>query len=301
MRYHSHNSADQSNLTDVRAIAKKALLQLLQPLAGFVLDSGLSAGELHSIFKEAAVRSAASKQLETSDRVNISGIAATTGISRAEISRILKITTNTEAKKNDEGQQQSTNRILAAWHADPKFTGTDGKPADLKLYGRSVSFDSLAKKYGRGIPTRAVLDELVRVGAVELLSNQKIRAVTAMAIDRGMSPRAIEAFGNRAAELLSTMLLNMRQPGAPKFIASISEPSVLISSLPLLKKELSSKGADFLAEIRESWIRTPDAKPLRSRKSKSTQVSVTIFYHESTLENNKIGSLNKRRNFRREA
>src|SRR5580698_9197533 len=76
------------NRNDVRVIARKALLQLLEPLVGFVLDSGLSTHEWHSILRESAVRTVAAKQMEVARRVNISGIAASTGIPRAEISRI---------------------------------------------------------------------------------------------------------------------------------------------------------------------------------------------------------------------
>ena len=295
----SQDSETAEKNADVRAVARRALLQLLEPLAGFVLDSGLSTNELHTIFREAAVRSAAAKQLEVSDRVNISGIAATTGIPRADISRILKC--RAKAPKISNGQQQSTNRILAAWHQDPKFTGSNGQPAELVLYGRGATFEALAKKYGRGIPTRAVLDELIRTGAIELLATQKIRAKTSIAVERGISARVIKVFGERATELLSTMLLNMRRPEAPKFIANVSETSIQSSSLPLFRKELSIKSADFLAEVQESLARKPGRRVSSGGDRDLARVSVTIFYHESFGKKNaKQYPAKKRRNFRRE-
>jgi hypothetical protein len=299
LRNDSSHGSDKSKSVDVRLVARKALLQLLEPLAGFVLDSGLSTNELHAIFREAAVKSAAAKQLELSDRVNISGIAATTGIPRADISRILKISAKATDKISD-SQQQSTNRILAAWHGDPKFTGPNGQPADLKMYGRGATFEALAKKYGRGIPTRAVLDELIRAGAVDLLPGQRIRAKASVAVERGMSARVIKAFGDRATELLSTMLLNMRKPEAAKFIANVSESSIMSSSLPLLRKELSSKGADFLADVQDSLNRNPGLRVPKRKEKDLTRISVTIFYHESYGKNIKQRIANKRRNFRRE-
>ncbi len=283
---------------DARVVARKALLQLLQPLAGFVSDAGLSAGELYALFREAAVRSAAAKQLEASDRVNISRIAATTGISRAEISQILKVAET--AKKTGDGQQQSTNRILAAWHEDPKFTGPNGQPVDLKLYGRGATFEALANKYGRGIPTRALLDELVETGAIELLAMQKVRAKAAVAVERGMSARMVKLFGDRATELLSTMLLNMRQPEAPKFVASVTGAPIVADSLPLFRKELSTKGADFLADLQEGLSRKPGSRVSKGREPDSARVSVTVFCHESVdARSKKQGTVNKRRNFRR--
>jgi hypothetical protein len=300
VQHNDKGDPDKSKSIDVRNVAKRALLQLLEPLAGFVLDSGLSAAEFHTILREATVRSAAAKQLQVADRVNISGIAATTGISRADVSRILKMNKESRGSRDD-NQRQSTNRILSAWHEDPKFTDLDGRPADLTMYGRGASFEALARKYGLGIPTRAVLDELVRAGAIELLSDQRIRAKTSMAIERGMSARVIKAFGDRAFELLSTMLLNMRQSEEPKFVASVSEATVSLSALPLFRKELSIKGADFLAELQESLNRKPGNRGPKSVERGSASISVTVFYHESVgKKGSKRPTSSRRRNFRRE-
>ncbi|HEY1313049.1 MAG TPA: DUF6502 family protein, partial [Steroidobacteraceae bacterium] len=170
------------NYKDVRTVARKALAQLLEPLVGFVLDSGLSTQELRWILREAAVRSVAAKQLSAMRRLNISGIAASTGIPRADISRILRSSAR-PSPSNTDRQQQSTNRILAVWHEDPRFTTIEGKPADLKIYGRGATFDALVRGHGRGIPTRAMLDELTRVGAAEVLASRLVRARTSVAID----------------------------------------------------------------------------------------------------------------------
>lgn len=285
---------------DVRAIARKALLQLLEPLAGFVLDSGLSTLELQSIFREAAVRSVAAKQREFGRRVNISGIAASTGIPRAEISRILQSADKPPVYSGDL-RQKSTNRILAAWHQDPKFTNPNSQPADLKIYGRGVTFESLVKNHGRGIPTRAMLDELARAGAVEVLSSQKVRAKTSVAVDRGVSPRAIKAFGDRATELLSTMLLNMRHPDRAQFIASVTGGAISANTLPLLRKEVSSKGAEFLADIQDGLLRGLNGACIKRRGVAAHRISVTIFLHEeSQKRENKKHSTAARRNFRRD-
>ena len=287
------------NREDVRLIARKALMQLMEPLAGFVLDSGLSVREMRSIFREAAVRSAFARQLEVARRVNISGIAASTGISRAEISKILKLAANTPRLEGNR-QQQSTNRILSAWHHDPKYTTPNGQPADLKIYGRGSTFESLVRNYGRSIPTRALLDELARTGAVEILRSQKIRAKTYVALERGVSPRMIKSFGDRAAELLSTMLKNMRYQDQSQFIASITGTTVSKNSLPLFRKEISSRGSDFLAEIQEGLFRAPERGRKKIDDETSCEVSVTIFYHEVSRKTIfKKHDIAIRQNFRR--
>ena len=278
----------------VRVVAKKAIQQVFEALGGFVIDVGLSANELQSILRHAIVTSVANRQLETSHRVNISGIAATTGIPRAEISRILKSRTESGQKPIDR-QQISTNRILAAWHDEPKFTDANGQPADLEMYGRGATFESLVKTYGRGIPTRALLDELLRARAVEVLPSKKIRARTSFAIYRGINPQAIKALGDRATELISTMLSNMRERDYPHFIASVSGSLISPNALPLFRKELSIKGAEFLSDIQESLTQKPAIKSGIA----SSAVGVTIYYHESLRRNTLKSAKIKRTNYRR--
>jgi hypothetical protein len=286
---------------DVRAAARKALARLLEPLTGFVFDSGLSIKDVHSILRTAAVRSMATRQLELSRRVNISGISASTGISRAEISRILKSGT-TSPDENQDRHQQSTNRILAAWHQDPRFTTPNGQPADLKLYGRGCTFESLVKLHGKGIPTRAMLDELIRTRAIELRAAQLVRLKTQVAVDRGITPQAVKAFGDRVTELMATLLQNMRDPENSVFAASAANARVSANDLPLLRREISSRGAEFLSEIQEIVARGPG--PATSRSSAKTKnapsVSVTIFYHEEPGKaKSKKSALARRTNFRR--
>ena len=300
MRSDSTEITPRTDCDDISLVAKKALLELLEPLIGFVLDSGLSTRELHSILREAAVRSVANRQLDVARRVNISGIAASTGIPRGEISRILKSTALPSRQVTDR-RQQATNRILAVWYQDPKFTTPAGKPADLKMYGRGATFEGLVRKHGRGIPPRAMLDELTRAGAAEILTSGLIRVKASVAIDRGVTPRAIRSFGERATELLSTMLQNMRNPENPKFIASISGANISPEIIPLFRKELASRGANFLSDMHDYLLReTTDSSHTKKPPPRTSRVTVTVFYHEAPRKSKSIsGLVEKRRNFRR--
>jgi hypothetical protein len=279
--------------------AYKALSNLLEPLAGFVLDSGISTHELESMFRVATVRSVATRQLEISRRASISGIAASTGIPRAEISRILRMSERQTHGMPDR-QQQATNRILAAWHEDPRFTTENGQPADLQIFGPGATFDFLVKKYGRGIPTRATLDELARTNSIEILGQRKVRVKALVAVDRGISPRAVKAFGDRATELLATMLANMRSPDRNLFISYIEGNLASRNSLPIIRREVSGKGADFLDGMRDVLSRSEPVGRENGKTQASQRVSVTIFYHEkSGAKIARSASPGGRRNLRR--
>lgn len=288
---------------DVRTGAKKALALLLEPLAGFVFDSGLSIREFHAILRTAAVRSVAARQLEISRRINISGISASTGISRAEISRILRSEPRSPEKSSD-NPQQSTSKILSVWQHDPKFTTPNGLPADLKIYGRGATFESLVRLYGKGIPTRAMLDELTRTRAVELRPRargaaQIIRLKAGVAVERGVTPQVVKAFGDRVSELMATMLQNMRDPENAAFVANVSEVKVSAAELPLLRREISSRGAEFLSEIQDVLDRGP-ADERRPKLKNARSISVLLCYHEDSGKTKQKNSARaRRRNFRR--
>lgn len=283
----------------VRAAAICALCDLLEPLAGFVLDAGLSVHEMQSLFRVAAVNGVANRQREVGRRINISGIAASTGISRAEISGILKLLPAERPAVLDR-QQQATNRILKIWHDDPKYTNANGQPADLKIFGSGSTFDSLVKRYGRGIPTRAMMDELLRTGAMELLASEKLRVRTLFALDRGMTAQAVKAFGDRARALMSVMLANMRNQDHHQFVSSIEGTITARNSLPLFRREIAGKGSDFLAVIRDRLLSNDSTRREKRMPKGLDRISVTVFYQEKSPSKPKKGqSAQTRRNLRR--
>jgi hypothetical protein len=296
---HDSDGGRRGKRKDVRDAARKALSSLLEPLAGFVLDSGLSARELNVLFRTAVVKYVAARQIEKTSRINISGIAASTGIPRPDITRILTSDALTQPHEIDFGDH-TTNRILTIWHEDPQFTTSNGQPAELRIFGRGATFEALARIHGRGLPMRAMLDELVRIGAVELLPSQKVRAKTSVAIDRGTSPRAIKAFGDRASDLLGTMLQNMRNPENPRFLAHVERGNVSARTLPLFRKELSIKAADFLADVEESLGPIQLIRRKKNRSKSKSRISVTVFYSEGNFEKpSKTDAVVKRKNFTR--
>jgi hypothetical protein len=284
---------------DAREIASKALQRLSQPLAGFVLDSGLSIYEFMSIFRDAAVRGVVKQQLERNGRINISGIAALTGITRADISRIIKSTAYVADIENAH-RPQSTHKVLAAWQQSPQFTSASGQPADLKIYGRGATFETLVKKHGRGIPTRAMLDELTRTGAIVVNSSQRVQLKSTVAVELGYTPQVVNAFGDRATELLSTLLQNMRNPEESMFVANVSEANISQDSTLLLRQELTTRGANFLADIADLLARDLSFKRHSRKAAKNRSVSVTVFLNESVKNKKPIKPrMNKRKNLRR--
>jgi hypothetical protein len=284
----------------VRAAARQALAQLLEPLAGFALDAGFSVQEVETLLRIAAVRSVARRQREVSQRVNISGIAASTGIPRAEISRILKQPEGSEADTEAHArQQQATNRILSAWHEEPQFTKPNGQPAELKIFGRGATFDTLVKRHGRGIPTRAMLDELERAQALEVLPKQRVRAKALVAAESGAGPRAIKAFGERGGQILASMLMTLRSPDTSHVIKHVTQTVHSSVAWSFLTRELTAL-VNTSPEFDIPRILLSLGERGNSYRKTEGRVIIHISYHSGLASDCRISSIKRgRRNLHR--
>ena len=287
----------RGNPRRIEVAAEKVFIKILEPLAAFALNCGLSVNDVNSIFRQAAVRSVAARQIEDARRVNVSGISATTGVSRAEISKVLH---HVRSPKDQIGgrSQKVTSRILAAWQSDPKFLTANGRPTKIKLYGRGPTFETLVKTYGRGIPVRAILDELLRIDAIELKSGQEIRPKSFAAVDRRFTHRHISALGHLVSNFLSSTLHSVESFDPPMIISKESAMKFSTSDALAVKTEASAKASALLTELKQMLISQQERSRI-SDHSNLVQLSVTVVFTRESPKRPRKDSKN-RQNFRRE-
>ncbi|MEY4375975.1 MAG: hypothetical protein RJB26_525 [Pseudomonadota bacterium] len=174
--------------------AADAAVLALQPLANLLLDHGLGVPELYGALKWAFVQEAARRQSARNQPLNASRIAAVTGLTRHEVARLLKARLAPEAPRAR--QRQRSNRVLLGWHTDATFLTREGKPRALPYEGE-VSFSALSRQYSGDIPPRAMLDELLALGAVKETSSDVFKPL-GRTVQRGpASGEAIVEIGRR--------------------------------------------------------------------------------------------------------
>jgi Family of unknown function (DUF6502) len=277
----------------IQEAARKSLTKLLRPLSAFVFECGFSISEVNSLLRIVAVQSAATRQLENSTRVNISGISAMTGIPRAEVSRILK-SSGSLTIGAIERRQNITNRILSGWHSDPHFLTAGGRPRNLKIFGDGATFECLVRKYGQGLPIRAVIDELERVGAIQLVSSsQTILSKMPIAINPRITDQKIKEFDATVDSLFPYLL----SPSNAAFVEKVFGTKVWSGPVPLLRRRAEPNAVALLREL-QSKLAKKRAKHRPNEIQKVAQLSVTIVYKEEGAQLVKT-SLKSRRNFSR--
>lgn len=249
---------------------------------------------MNSILRTTAVQSAALRQLEDSARVNISGIAAITGIPRREVSRILNAGGNLVVESK-ERHQNIANRILSAWHQDPRFLTAGRRPRHLKLFGNGRTFESLTRIYGQGIPVRAMVDELRRVGAIELLvSSQKIFVKKPLAINPRITRKTIKDLAAGVDGLFSYSPSSSRAA----FVEKVSGTKAWSGFVPLVRKKSGPNAFALLREL-QNKLAIRQWKHRSEDSQKVARLAVTIVYREEPLQLGKP-SLKSRRNFHRD-
>lgn len=150
---------------DAERLGYGALQKLLREFASSLLPRGMTPKLFADLARSAFVQAAAERSLLRNGRVNQSRVAAQTGLSRADVKRLLHLSYSERPL-----DQSPVQRVLNGWRQDRLFSDRRGNAKRLKILGCRSAFKQLVEKYAGDIPYRAVLDELVEFGAVTVSS-----------------------------------------------------------------------------------------------------------------------------------
>jgi len=149
-----------------KSTLNKTFLILLQPIARLFLRFGRGYRE-YSDLSKAAFISVASEDYGVHGRpTNVSRIAAMTGLTRKEISRIRARINSGDAAVTERGTPLE--ELIAGWQSNAEFLDKQGKPAALPMVGGRGSFQSLVKRFAGDIPEGAMRKELQRIGRIRI-------------------------------------------------------------------------------------------------------------------------------------
>jgi hypothetical protein len=138
-----------------------AVIRLLRPLIRVVLRNGVSYQAFSELVKWVFVDVARSDFGIPGRKVTKSRIAVITGLTRREVDRVV----NMEEPREEAiaARRNRAARVLSGWAEDRDFRTASG-PRDIPIDGDGLTFSELVRRYSGNQPTRAVLDELERVG-----------------------------------------------------------------------------------------------------------------------------------------
>src|SRR5580692_903463 len=247
------------------ALARAAMLAV-EPLVELFLELGITSPEAESLLRSVFVhkartwltRSAATPGDPSDVRVSL-----VTGVHRNFVRRILAEPPGISAAREQKGHPAG--RVLEAWHSDPKYLDSSGKPRDLSEKEREPSFHTLVLEHLPGASPGMVLAELHRAGLVQLLSEHRLRVRNRTFRMQGINPGNVGEMGTQARELLETLTHNLRQPESPRYSESTRSIEIDASRLPIIRDLIARRTGTFLTAMEQEL--TVLAGSVRSRRA----------------------------------
>jgi hypothetical protein len=258
-----------------------ALKRVVGPLIDLMFDAGITVQEFCRLVRQSAVRSAVTRVARENGRHSNSRVAIITGLPRSEVSRILG--SDEEFSKRRLGQHPAR-KVLTAWYSNARFLSENGEPAVLPIFGKRRSFEQLVALHSGGIPVRAMLDQLSQINAVEILSEQRVRAKTRVPIFTGLTSSSIAIIGERAGDLLETLTSNLHTTTKPLFEGTALMGDIDLGAVPLVHREIAEQGAAFI-DAANSLLARSRVKRTRSTQTGSSKcrVGVTVYYFQDEI------------------
>lgn len=244
-------------MTDlVRLGLLSAYRRLLQPLVRILIRNGVSYNEFNEVLKSVFVEVAERDFNIPGRKPSQSRVAILTGFSRKEVARqkaILEGDGPLEAASN----LNRVTRVLVGWHSDPDYTGPYGMPIELPFEATSgPSFAELVRRHSGDMAPKAMLDELVRVGAVDRSNAGTLKVLMRAYIPESLNADALERFGEVVCNFINTYEFNMEKPapGAGRFERIVfADDGLRLNLMPAFDKLVRLKGQQLLIEL-DNWL-----------------------------------------------
>lgn len=261
------------------AVLSTATLQLLRPLVRILLRNNVSHRTFADVAKQVYVEVAKTEFGISGKKQTVSRIAILTGLTRKEAQRLLMPPPDSRSIPDKEYHRGS--RVITGWLRNPKYGDGKGHPRPIPLEGRGASFTALVKAYSGDIPVRAVLDELLRVGAVKQLKDGRICLVSRGYIPQKDSAEKLQVLGTDTADLISTIDHNIYlKPTQPRFQRKVMYDNVPIDAAKEFRTLAAAEGQELLEKL-DRWLahRDRDVNPA-SKGAGRVRVGLGIYHFE---------------------
>jgi hypothetical protein len=183
-----------------------AVARLLVPLVRILLRYGVTYGAFADLAKRVYVKVAEQDFQLAGRKQSASRVSVLTGLRRKEVATLRA----EAAPPTIAGEKHSrVARLIAGWRHDERFLDAKGQPASLAFDEGKNSFSDLVRRYGSDVPARATLDELLRMGAVTRLRNERLKLVAQSYVPAALEVDRFGILGADVADLVAAIDHNL--------------------------------------------------------------------------------------------
>ncbi len=264
-------------------MAAQAVALVLQPLARLMIGHGLQLPCMVELLKKALVDEAVVAYGLADKGSSDTRIALLTGVHRKDVKRLRETATETNPIRS---MVPISSSVVARWISEPRFLNADQTPRALARTPQRGSagepdFTTLVAEVSRDIGARAVLDELERLGVVELREDgYAALKASAFVPHEGLS-ESFQFLAASVSDHLSAAVHNL----AP----DRSEPLMLDQSA--FSQDLSKEQADQLqqqarrlwASVLQQFLQTATVAEQRSEDTEGPKhrIRFGVYFHDA--------------------
>lgn len=249
---------------------------MLQPMAHMLLRYEVSHSEFVELAKRAYVDAAYKFFSIPNRKQTYSRVAVLTGLSRKEVVRLTQ--TGEEEPPPKKGPLNRAKRVISGWMRDPDFLDSNNEPKVLPLRGEGATFEELVARYSGDITNRAILDELLRVGAVSKTDNESVKLSHHGFIPGKSEAAKINVLSTHARDLMATAIHNlMHDESEARFQRQVTYNDMPESVIKEFQQYSHDKSLELLREF-DRWLaekkRTVEPQP----EEETGRVGVGIYF-----------------------
>ena len=259
-----------------------AVIRILRSLVRILLRYGMPYDGFAELAKRVYVDVANSDYPLPNRKQSISRISTLTGIYRREVSRLLELPDIDDSEIT--GKHNRAERVIGGWLHDSEYSDAEGRPSDLNIEGDEPCFTHLVRKYSGDIPVRAILDELLRVGAVEMSEAGRVHLLSRAYVPQHGEADMLAILGKDVADFVETIDHNIQAKGEDtRLQLKVEYDNLPAEAIPALRALASERGRDLLEEM-NTWLaeRDRDSNP-KSEGTGRIRAGIGVYYFEDDL------------------
>jgi len=270
--------------------------RILRPLVRLLLRNGVAFADFSAVARRIFVDVASEDFGLPGRKQSVSRISILTGVNRKEVKRLL------EESSTDEPEPKENNRaarVVSGWMRDDDFRLKSGKTKTLSWGDPESegSFEELVKRYSGDMTARAILDELLRVGAVDFNKEKTTVTLTSNGyIPSASNDELIRLSGNSLNDLLNTIDHNFTtETEATRLQLSVAYDDVPRNGVDLFRNLSNEKSLELLNYLDE-FLATQDRSVNPSAKGEGRyRTGLGIYYFEEPVntQSEQSGKKNK--------
>ncbi len=264
------------------AALARAVERLLAVLFRVLLRHGLSYTAFESIAKRVYADVALREFTIPGKKPSISRVSILSGLTRKEVQRLLA---DAQAKADasaprslDPMHENRAVRVLSAWTRDTDFLDERGGPRVLDPGDAASGFAALVRRHSGDMPVRAVLDELLRVGAVTRLADGRLQLVQRAFVPQVAADK-IEHLGSDVPDLLRTIAHNIEHGDTdPRFQRRVMYHDMPPGLIDEFRKVSATQAMALLVKL-DRWLAARSAAAEVEPKTNEPLVRLGMGIH----------------------